>query len=110
MEVRDMRSNLSLISALVTSLLANSGAYAQDAGVGATLYVDACSACHGATGLGDGDMADVVTIKAPNLTLLKEKNDGAFPMLDVIHIIDGRTGVRAHGGVMPVWGQVGRGG
>jgi hypothetical protein len=51
-------------------------------------------------------MADVVTIKAPNLTLLKERHDGVFPMLDVIHIIDGRTGVRAHGGIMPVWGQV----
>lgn len=27
-------------------------------------------------------------------------------MLDVIHIIDGRTGLRAHGGPMPVYGDV----
>jgi hypothetical protein len=26
-------------------------------------------------------------------------------MLEVIQIIDGRTGVRAHGGPMPVWGD-----
>src|SRR6056297_711628 len=35
------------------------------------------------------------------------ENDGVFPMLEVIQIIDGRTGVRGHGGEdMPVWGAV----
>jgi mono/diheme cytochrome c family protein len=92
--------------AISASFLGVSWAYAQDPDVGAVLYADSCSACHGATGLGDGDMADVVTIPAPNLTLLSNRNDGEFPMLKVIHIIDGRTGLRPHGTVMPVWGQV----
>ena len=29
-----------------------------------------------------------------------------FPILDVLHVIDGRSGTRGHGGTMPFWGQV----
>ncbi|WP_343080275.1 cytochrome c [Ostreiculturibacter nitratireducens] len=99
--------NGSLLAALtVTSCLALSPALAQDADVGAELYTDYCAACHGVSGKGDGDMANVMTIPSPNLTLLSKNNDGEFPMLKVIHIIDGRTGLRAHGGPMPVFGRL----
>ena len=81
-------------------------AIAEDAGIGAALYGEWCAACHGDAGKGDGDMAGVMTIPAPNLTMLASANDGVFPMLEVIHTIDGRTGVRAHGGMMPVFGRV----
>ena len=27
-------------------------------------------------------------------------------MLHVIHVIDGRTGQRGHGSVMPIWGEI----
>lgn len=81
------------------------GAVAADE-TGAGLYAEWCAACHGASGMGDGDMAGVMTIPAPNLTLLSQGNDGVFPMLDVIHSIDGRTGLRAHGGAMPLFGSV----
>lgn len=90
----------------ITSAMGSTTAHAQDTEVGAQLYTDYCAACHGASGKGDGDMANVMTIPSPNLTLLAKENDGAFPMLDVIHVIDGRTGVRAHGGAMPVFGKV----
>ncbi len=89
----------------ITSGLGFSAASAQDMMIGAELYADYCAACHGATGKGDGDMANVMTIPSPNLTLLASQNDGVFPLLDVIHVIDGRTGVRAHGGPMPVFGR-----
>jgi mono/diheme cytochrome c family protein len=79
---------------------------AQEADIGAKLYADYCAACHGATGMGDGDMANVVTIPSPNLTQLAKNNDGVFPMLRVMHVIDGRSGTRAHGGAMPLWGRV----
>jgi mono/diheme cytochrome c family protein len=88
----------------MTSALGVTAAQAQD--LGAQLYADYCAACHGASGKGDGDMANVMTIPSPNLTLLAKANDGSFPMLQVIHVIDGRTGVRAHGGTMPVFGKV----
>lgn len=87
--------------------LATAGmASAQDADIGAGLYADYCAACHGTSGKGDGDMANLMTIPSPNLTLLSQNNDGEFPMLKVIHVIDGRTGIRSHGGAMPVFGRV----
>ena len=101
-----MKLGLVLSSVLVAGSMMSFAASAQEADIGAKLYMDYCSACHGATGLGDGDMADVVNIPSPNLTLLAKNNDGAFPMLKVLQIIDGRSGVRAHGGAMPLWGQV----
>jgi mono/diheme cytochrome c family protein len=106
MEVREMKLKAAFLVAIAASSLTSSGSYAQDVDVGATLFAQSCSACHGAKGLGDGDMANVTTIKAPNLTLLSKNNDGVFPMLQVIHVIDGRTGQRGHGSVMPVWGQI----
>lgn len=92
--------------ACLATLVSVGPAAAQDTDIGATLYADYCSACHGATGKGDGDMADVVKVPSPNLTLLARNNDGVFPMLDVLHVIDGRSGTRAHGGAMPLWGRV----
>jgi mono/diheme cytochrome c family protein len=98
---------LSQVYSLLFVLAAATGpATAQDADLGAELYGDYCAACHGTGGKGDGDMADVVTIPAPDLTTLASRNDGEFPMLQVIHVIDGRTGVRAHGGPMPLFGRV----
>lgn len=101
-----MKLNVFLSTFLVAGAATAFAASAQQADIGAELYADYCAACHGATGMGDGDMADVVNVPSPNLTLLAKNNDGVFPLLDVIHIIDGRSGVRAHGGVMPVWGRV----
>ncbi len=100
-----MRHTLLLSAVVMASLCVGGAANAQASDIGKTLYGDYCSACHGMEGKGDGEMAMVLTVKPPNLTLLSQRNNGAFPMLKVIHIIDGRTGVRAHGGQMPVWGQ-----
>jgi len=94
------------VSLVVASALSASLAQAEGADVGKGLYDDYCAACHGASGKGDGDMAGVMTIPAPNLTMLSAKNDGVFPMLNIIHVIDGRSGVRAHGGPMPVFGRL----
>jgi len=68
-------------------------------------YMASCVACHGSSGKGGGELADLLTVEIPDLTTIAERNDGAFPMLEVIHIIDGRTGVRGHGGPMPLWGE-----
>ena len=95
--------NLAL-AALAGLAMAGAGAAQED--IGAKLYADYCAACHGATGKGDGDMSNVVTIPSPNLTQLAQRNDGVFPMLEVLHVIDGRSGTRAHGGAMPLWGSV----
>ncbi|WP_083950564.1 c-type cytochrome [Roseivivax lentus] len=79
---------------------------AQDSDHGEALYTQFCATCHGAEAMGDGPLTDLLTTEVPDLHGLSARNDGVFPMLEVIHIIDGRTGVRAHGGPMPVYGDV----
>ena len=68
-------------------------------------YMVACAVCHGESGLGAGPMAEVMNLAVPGLTTLAQKNDGEFPFLKTLMVIDGRTGVRGHGGPMPVWGD-----
>jgi len=81
----------------------STSALAQDAGE--QEYLNSCATCHGASGTGDGPLADLMTVDLPDLTQLSAQNDGEFPMLDVIMTIDGRSGIRGHGFPMPVWGD-----
>lgn len=81
-------------------------ALADDLDVGGRLFQESCSGCHGATGKGGGELGQLLKIETPALTGLAAANDGVFPMLNVIHVIDGRSGVRAHGGPMPIFGSL----
>lgn len=92
----------SLIGLGITSGLVS----AQNADVGQEIYQQYCATCHGTDGAGAGPLLEMMTAKAPDLTQLSKTNDGEFPMLRVIHVIDGRTGLRAHGGPMPVYGAL----
>lgn len=77
-----------------------------DALAGRELYVRYCAVCHGDTGIGDGDMVEILTVKPADLTGLTLSNDGAFPVFRVIRQIDGRDPMLAHGGAMPVFGKI----
>jgi mono/diheme cytochrome c family protein len=68
-------------------------------------YMNNCASCHGESGKGQGPLAELMTVDVPSLTALAANNDGVFPMLAVIHSIDGRQGTRGHGYPMPVWGD-----
>ena len=83
-------------------LVLATAAHADDAGK--QEYMNSCASCHGASGAGDGPLAELMTVPVPPLTGLSAANDGQFPMLTVIHTIDGRQGIRGHGYSMPVWG------
>jgi mono/diheme cytochrome c family protein len=88
------------------ALLAAAPALAQDADAGLRLYVDFCAVCHGIEGTGDGPMAEILTIRPPDLTRLTDMADGdAFPTLAVVQQIDGRRRMAAHGGDMPMFGR-----
>ncbi|MBK8084179.1 MAG: cytochrome c [Devosia sp.] len=79
---------------------------AQDNLVGRSGFETACAVCHGASGQGDGEFADVLTVRPPDLTKLSAANDGEFPYLKVFQVVDGRTTMRAHGtSAMPIWGD-----
>lgn len=88
----------------VTVLGTSIGAFADD--IGKEAFQQYCATCHGIEANGDGPLTELMTQKVPDLTTLAQRNEGEFPMLQVIHSIDGRTGLRGHGGPMPVYGQV----
>jgi mono/diheme cytochrome c family protein len=97
-----------LASLLTAALLAGSAfnattSFADE--TGEALYTDACATCHGESAMGRGPLAEFMSVRVPSLRELSADNDGVFPMLKVIQIIDGRTGVRGHGSEMPVWGR-----
>jgi mono/diheme cytochrome c family protein len=74
---------------------------------GAKLFLDACAACHGAMGEGDGPVAGSMAIAVPNLRTLAMRNGGVLPEDAVAAYIDGREPRAAHGHrQMPVWGDI----
>ncbi|MHA6323974.1 c-type cytochrome [Roseivivax sp. CAU 1753] len=77
-----------------------------DSTQGESLFARFCATCHGADATGGGPMSNLLTKKVPDLTTLSARNGGQFPMRNVVHVIDGRTDIRAHGGPMPVYGDM----
>ena len=69
-------------------------------------FMTYCAACHGVSGVGDGTVAEFLTLSAANLTQMSLKNGGIFPRQRAIEVIDGRAQVSVHGERdMPVWGD-----
>ena len=69
-------------------------------------FMNYCAACHGVSGIGDGTVAEFLTLSAANLTQMSLKNGGIFPRQRAIEVIDGRAQVSVHGERdMPVWGD-----
>jgi mono/diheme cytochrome c family protein len=91
-----------MIGGALAALMATGAAADQ---VGRQEYMVACAGCHGESALGDGPLAGLLEIETPGLTRLAADNGGEFPYADVIQTIDGRDGLRAHGGPMPIWGD-----
>ncbi|MCX7644313.1 MAG: cytochrome c [Rhodobacteraceae bacterium] len=79
---------------------------ARDPGLGEATFLSSCAGCHGETADGTGPMTEILTVPVPDLTRLAARNGGVFPWLRVVHVIDGTTGLRAHGGPMPVFGAL----
>lgn len=93
--------------AFVIALVAATPAAAEpNLALGAETFAGACAACHGVEARGDGPMAQLLNVEVPDLTRISAQSGGEFPWLRVVHIVDGRTGLRGHGGPMPVFGAV----
>jgi len=79
---------------------------AQSSNEGRVLFQTYCASCHGATGVGNGPVAEAMKRKPANLTLYDVSNGGVVPVAKLRRVIDGRD-VAAHGtSDMPVWGYV----
>jgi mono/diheme cytochrome c family protein len=99
--------SLLAVRVLLAGLLLAPAAFAGNGNPGRDAYFRYCSACHGITGQGDGEVAPSLRTRPTDLTQLAQKHGGAFPYEQVREIIDGRKRIAAHGSSqMPVWGQV----
>ena len=98
----------------LTLFLASSAAHAEEDTIGDDEYRISCLSCHGVGGRGNGPLAEFLTVKPTDLTMLSKNNGGQYPNLKAGHypflrvyqVIDGRADVAVHGErAMPVWGN-----
>ena len=103
-----------LLMAAAVWMLAVTPASAQDtvafdetkAAQGSGVFRLYCGACHGKSGVGDGEIASMLTVSPANLTEIAKRNKGEFNYKKVRKVVDGRNRVKAHGNSqMPVWGD-----
>jgi mono/diheme cytochrome c family protein len=74
---------------------------------GQEMYAAYCAACHGAKATGDGPAAQALKTAPPDLTVLSQKNGGAFPADRVRTVLQFGVMTPAHGSAeMPVWGDL----
>jgi len=74
--------------------------------VGRSEYLNSCALCHGQDGKGSGYVIDVLKTAPPDLTTIKKRNGGVFPVERIYNMIDGREIVKGHGDRdMPAWGN-----
>lgn len=93
--------------ALVLLVFAAVPAFAQgNLSGGEAAFLENCAGCHGEDAGGYGPMTEILTVDVPDLTRLSLRNGGIFPWLRTVHMIDGRTGLPAHGGPMPIFGNL----
>jgi mono/diheme cytochrome c family protein len=86
---------------------AYSRAVAGEADAARDMYRRYCASCHGVDAKGTGVVSSQLKMKIPDLTTIKKRNKGVFPLDDVMATIDGRRTVQGHGSrEMPVWGEV----
>lgn len=74
--------------------------------IGHKEYLRSCASCHGASGKGDGPVAEVLSQAPPNLTGISQRNGGKFPTNMIYRMIDGEGAMGPHGSKeMPIWGD-----
>ena len=73
---------------------------------GKVTYRIYCSNCHGEEGRGDGNLAELLSVKPSDLTAIARNRGGEFPTELITQLVDGRETVKGHGlKEMPVWGD-----
>lgn len=89
---------------ILAALLLSVAGCVQPVEVGRTTFADACAACHGLSGTGDGPLAGSLSKTLPDLTKLSARNGGIFPKVYVMSVVDGYTRRGNHESLMPEFG------
>ena len=85
------------------------GVASQTIANGKASYLANCASCHGVSGMGDGSVAEYLTVKPTDLTKIGTYDGGEFPFDAIYKVVDGRS-VAGHGSrEMPVWGPAFKG-
>ena len=102
-----MKSNALFFGLVLLFSLSIGKVRAAETDQGKQVYIQYCASCHGKDARGNGPVSPYLKIKAADLTLLKKRSKGIYPMSKVMSAIDGSRAVRAHGDrEMPVWGEI----
>jgi len=73
---------------------------------GQEIFEGHCAVCHGKTGNGDGDIAELFKVKPKALSQLSKENGGEFPFERIYQTLKATKEVKGHGRTaMPVWGD-----
>jgi mono/diheme cytochrome c family protein len=73
---------------------------------GEAAFQQSCAPCHGATGAGDGPVAEALRTKPADLRRIAARRGGVFPEVEIRRVVDGRDPIVAHGPRdMPIWGR-----
>jgi|SRR6056297_3529453 len=74
--------------------------------LGKSTYNARCAMCHGTSGKGDGEVAELFKIPPSDLTKLAERADGEFPYAYVSGVLSEGMQQAGHGEAeMPIWGD-----
>ena len=74
--------------------------------LGKMAYSENCAVCHGSDAKGGGVMAQVLTVRPPDLTKIAERAGGPFSVPEVFDVIVMGKDTPGHGSsAMPVWGD-----
>jgi mono/diheme cytochrome c family protein len=96
---------LPAIALIAAAIPASATGHAQDGNFGKALYDKHCLVCHGASGKGDGPLAQTTLQKVADISRLSRNNNGVLPYDYLYKVIDGRDTDDTHGPRdMPHWG------
>ena len=103
-----MKNSIGVCLVVAGMALCSEAALAQqqrETDLGKFIFDVNCASCHGASGKGNGSMAEELRRTPTDLTQLAKKNQGILPAALMFEVIEGKN-VPAHGTrEMPIWGR-----
>jgi cytochrome c553 len=75
-----IRLTITVVAIVLGMAIVRPMSWAAEGDQGRAYYLRYCGSCHGSEGKGDGTVSRSLKIKPADLTQLKKKNNGVFPL------------------------------